>query len=131
MDVIDKLIVSDVITRSQYYDSRKGQDDDAPLRRLMLAVLRDALACLSSGASGSARAPLRKEAYEAAEWIGNRTDESLFSFNCVCETLSIHPDALRESLDDWLASGPRLTRRSPVIPDAAPRVSRSSLAGRT
>ena len=130
MDIIDKLIVSDVITRSQYYDSRKGQDDDAPLRRLMLAVLRDALACLSSGASGSA-SNSRKEAREAAEWIGNKTDESLFSFNCVCETLSIHPDALRESLEHWLASGSRLTRRSPVIPDATPRVSRSSVGTRT
>jgi hypothetical protein len=50
MDIIDKLIVSDVITQSQYYDSRKGQDDDAPLKRLMLAVLRDALACLLSPA---------------------------------------------------------------------------------
>jgi hypothetical protein len=131
MDIIDKLIVSDVITRSQYYDSRKGQDDDAPLRRLMLAVLRDALACLSSGTSGSASNPQRKEARDAAEWIGNKTDESLFSFNCVCETLSIHPDALRESLDDWLASGPRLMRRSPVIPDATPRASRSSVGSRT
>jgi hypothetical protein len=121
MDIIDKLIVSDVITRSQYYDSRKGQDDDAPLRRLMLAVLRDALACLSSGASGSASNPQRKEARDAAEWIGNKTDESLFSFNGICETLSIHPDALRESLDDWLASGPRLMRRSPVVPETAVR----------
>jgi len=122
MEVIEKLIANDIITRSQFYDSRKGQDDAVPLKRLMLAVLRDALACLSSGAPGLAGAGHRKEARDAAEWIGDRTDESLFSFNCVCETLGIHPNALRESLDAWLASGPRLMRRSPVIPETTARV---------
>jgi hypothetical protein len=36
---------------------------------------------------------------------------------------------LRESLARWLDSGKRLTRRSPVMPQAMPRVYRSS-AGR-
>jgi hypothetical protein len=95
----------------------------------MLAMLRDALECLSGGASH--RAVRRKEARDAAEWIGDKTDESLFSFNSVCETLRVHPDALRESLARWLDSGKRLTRRSPVMPQATPRVYRSSASKRT
>ncbi len=97
-------------------DGRKVvQDDGAPLRRLMLAVLGEALDCLRRGisdASGSAR---HKAAFEAAEWVRDTTADHLFSFNCVCETLGINPAALRESLGAWLADGSRLARRAPVI----------------
>jgi hypothetical protein len=81
----------------------------------MLAVLGDALDCLRRGisdASGSAR---HKAAFEAAEWVRDTAADHLFSFSCVCETLGIHPAALRESLGAWLADGSRLARRAPVI----------------
>lgn len=123
MDVIEKLSKGDAIARSQYYDSRTGQDDNAPLKRLMLAVLGDALDCLRSGASNEPSAAQCKAADEAAEWVRNTTDEHLFAFNSVCETLGIHPGALRESLTGWLAHGPRLSRRPPVIRQTSVRLS--------
>jgi hypothetical protein len=123
MDVIGKLFSGDAIAPSQFRDSRKGQDNAAPLRGLMLAVLEDALDCMRRGASNPASAALRKAAREAAEWVNDTTDEHLFSFNCVCETLGIHPGALRESLSVWIAYGSRLTRRAPVIRETAVSIS--------
>jgi len=81
----------------------------------MLAVLVDALDCMKRGASNGASAALRKAAREAGEWVHDTTDEHLFSFNCVCETLGVDPGALRESLSAWIAYGSRLTRRAPVL----------------
>ena len=123
MDVIERLLSEDVISRAQFFDSRTARDDNAPLRRLMLAVLRDALDCLSSGTSDAPSAAQRKAAREAAEWIRDASDDHLFSFGCVCETFGIHPGALRESLSNWIAYGPRLTRRSPVIRQTSVRLS--------
>ena len=123
MDVIERLVSGDLIARSQFYDNRKGRDDNAPLRRLMMAMLGDALDCLRNGASGSASATARKAADEAAEWVRDASDEYLFSFNNVCETLGIHPGALRESLNNWLAHGRRLNRRPPVIRETSVSIS--------
>jgi hypothetical protein len=98
---------------SRFGPRDRGQDD--PLRRLMLAMLGDALDCLSRGASESASSARRKAAREAGEWVNNTAEDNLFSFNCVCETLGIHPEALRKSLEEWVAAGSRLARRAPVM----------------
>lgn len=123
MDAMETLISGDAIAGSQYYDSRKAQDENAPLRRLMLAVLGDALDCLRVGVSSEPSVAQRKAADEAAEWVRDTAHENLFSFNNVCETLGIHPAALRESLTSWLACGPRLSRRPPVIRQTSVRLS--------
>jgi hypothetical protein len=103
------------VVPSHFGGRGRGQDDGAPLRRLMLAVLGDALDCLKKGASEAARPAQRKAADEAGEWLNNTADDQLFSFNCVCETLGIHPGALRESLEKWMVRGSRLARRAPVM----------------
>lgn len=96
-------------------EGREQVRDKDALRRLMMAVLRDALGCLSAGSSGFASSAQRKEARVAAQWIADYDDEPLFSFGNVCETLGINPEALRESLSEWVGSGKRLVRRSPVV----------------
>ena len=123
MDALERIISDDVIARSEYFDSRKRQTRNSPLRRLMLAVLRDALDCLSTGESNGASIAQRKAAREAAQWISDTGDEHLFSFGCVCETLGIHPGALRDSLRNWIGYGQRLSRRSPVIRQSLVRIS--------
>jgi hypothetical protein len=123
MDALERIINDDVIARSEFFDSRKRQADNLPLRRLMLAVLRDALDCLSSGESNAASVAQRKAAREAAQWISDTGDEHLFSFGCVCETLGMHPGALRDSLRNWTTYGQRLSRRSPVIRQSLVRMS--------
>jgi hypothetical protein len=115
MDVSERLIFGDITAGSDFYESRKGPNCDAPLRRLMNAMLGDALECIKKGASGPVNASQRREAEAAEEWVNDTSDEYIFSFNCVCESLGIHPGALRESLSKWILDGPRLTRRPPVV----------------
>jgi hypothetical protein len=115
MGVSERHLDGQASTTSQIDDMPGVHDDGAPLKRLMLAVLGDALDCLQRGISDASVSARHRAAMEAAEWVRDTTADHLFSFNCVCETLGINPAALRESLGAWLADGPRLARRAPVI----------------
>lgn len=115
MKGIDETIGYHTILPSQFYERASRNDVSAPIRRLMLAVLTDALDCLNGfaiDARGSAR---RLEARRAAQWIEQDGDLYLFSFNSVCETLGIDPDALRAKLRSWRASNRRLASRFHVV----------------
>jgi len=114
MSVLDEILSEHIILPSQFYDGRGYRiETTEPIRRLMLAMLRDALACIATrpGTRGFAT---RKAAREALAWMEDTNDREIFSFNSVCDSLGINPDALRKSLDEWQRSGRRLARRSPV-----------------
>jgi hypothetical protein len=119
MSVLDEILSEHIILPSQFYDGR-GYRIDAiePIRRLMLAMLRDALVCIANrpGTGGFAT---HKAAREALAWIEDTNDREIFSFNSICDSLGINPDALRKSLADWQRSGRRLARRSPVKRESA------------
>jgi hypothetical protein len=69
-------------------------------RRLRLAVLEDAIACLQKHAS--ARAHHRRRLFEEAEeWIMETGGGSTFSFEGVCEVLGLDPGYLRVGLRRW------------------------------
>jgi hypothetical protein len=114
------MMVPDVLTPGQYYDGIRA--DDAlvrPIKRLMLAVLEDAMRCYQTYADSRSRAH-RRLFVEAEAWLMDRRADSVFSFATVCETLGIDPACLREGLRRWrlqLLDGMnprRLARRSPV-----------------
>ena len=48
--VLGSIFVPDVITPEQYYDTRRDDSANAPVRRLMMAVLEDALRCFQNNA---------------------------------------------------------------------------------
>jgi len=69
-------------------------------RRLRLAVLEDAIACLQRHAS--ARDHHRRRLFqEAEEWIMETGQGSSFSFESVCEVLGLDPGYLRVGLRRW------------------------------
>jgi hypothetical protein len=120
------------LTPEQYYDDRRGDSSMRPIKRLMLAVLEDALSCLHTHANPKNRE--RQLIYQEAEqWLLRKERDGLFSFSSVCETLGIAPDYLRAGLGRWrdMQSHGRYVRRprsrSPVARDrsissgAAPR----------
>lgn len=82
----------------------------------MLAVLTDALDCLSGRAIDARGRARQQEAHRAAEWVALDSDMFLVSFNSVCETLGIDPDALREALKSWCGAERRLTARLNFVP---------------
>jgi len=114
------LLVPDVITPDQYYDSRRDDSALRPVKRLMLALLEDALRCFQNNAEAKG-GPRRRLFSEAEEWLCNEGGEGPFSFETVCETLGIEPQFLRRGLLEWRnqqlagCSPRRLARRSPVV----------------
>ena len=113
-----RLTVPDALMPGQYYEGKR-RDDPATgaIKRLMLAVLEDALRCLQTYAE--ARTPIRRRMFvEAQAWISDRTARGPFAFEAVCDALGIEPTHLREGIREWclqLSEGmnaQRLTRRS-------------------
>lgn len=111
---------SDALTREQYYDSVRADDAGArPIKRLMLAVLEDAMRCYQT--YGSSRNSVHRRLFVDAErWLMDRKADGVFSFENVCETLAIEPSSLRAGLRRWHLqqldgmNPRRLSRRSPV-----------------
>ena len=118
--VLGSIFVPDVITPEQYYDSRRDDSAMAPVKRLMMAVLEDALRCFQN--NGDAKSGPRKRLFvDAEQWLCGEVGDGPFSFETVCETLGIEPGFLRNGLKEWRAqqlagvTTRRLARRSPVV----------------
>ena len=117
---IEGLIVPEVMTPEQFYSGARADDlPIRPIKRLMLAVLEDAMRCYQT--CGNARSRLRRRLFAEAEaWILDRRAEGPFAFETICQTLGIEPDCLRKGLRHWRVQqlnghNPRpLARRSPV-----------------
>jgi hypothetical protein len=88
----------DVIAAAQFYASCKPARLRDPERRLMAAILEDAVSCLSMDPRrGTSRQ--RKQFEEARRWIDCDDDsEWIFSFQNVCEVLGLDPSYLRRGL---------------------------------
>jgi hypothetical protein len=118
-DFLDSVFVPDLLTPTQYFDSKRRDSGDDPLKRLMMAVLQDAIRCYQDGEkSGSALK--RKQFIEVKDWIFDECSRGPFSFVVVCEVLGLVPEYLRFGLAQWQNCGKlRLERRSPVLGSVA------------
>ncbi len=114
------LLVPDTLTPEQYYAGVRVHDlAIRPVKRLMLAVLEDAMRLYQT--CGSARSRARQRMFAEAEaWLLDRRADGPFAFETICQTLGIEPGCLRSGLRHWRVqqlngSNPRpLARRSPV-----------------
>ena len=74
-----------------------------PEKKLMLAVLEDAMACFQKYVF--ARDPKRKMLFQETDyWIHDTNSDWTFSFAHVCETLGFNPDYLQRGLAHWKAA---------------------------
>src|SRR3972149_9505315 len=100
---LNRLIFSpDPVLRFRYenaHEAKKGLAEHQAERDLLLAVLEDGIACFQGYFSKPSRTN-EKRLLETEEWI-NSNDDGVFSFNAVCETLGLDPDALRKGLRRW------------------------------
>ncbi len=89
--------VPDALLPEQYFDRLAARTSDTPERRLLFAVLLDAVIQLQRrNTSGSA---------EAERWIRSETESDFpFSFRNVCEALGIEPGYLQRGLLSWRRS---------------------------
>jgi len=98
--------VPDTLLPDQYFDRLAGRACDSPEKRLMFAVLLDAVIQLRRRNSPGAT--------EAEIWIrGEEANDSPFSFDGVCEALGLEPAYLARGLLSWRTSG-EIGARVPV-----------------
>jgi len=97
---VSSLFQPDTLLPDQYLDTYRRKLHLEPEKKLMLAVLEDAIACFQKYVS--ARDGKGKVLFQDAEdWIMAENDDGLFSFAHVCETLGFDPAYLRQGLKTW------------------------------
>lgn len=122
----DEFSEAEAVLPLQFYGARRGATTIEPLRRLMVAMLVDAVRCFQTKFEARQQAR-RQEFAEVRSWIFSNEDNGAFSFNAVCDELKINPEAIRKGLVRWeekMLSGekPRMMiRRSAPV---AKRISR-------
>jgi hypothetical protein len=111
------LFEPDALLPAQFYAAFRGGSAVRGEKRLMLAVLEDALDCYQKYAF--ARDVHGRQLFdESNDWIGSSNRAWFFSFENICETLGINPEYLRRGLESWRSR----------FSDAQPRVARAEKA---
>lgn len=96
-DFLARILEPDTCLPSQFYGNRGLSRQLEGEKRLMIAVLKDAVECLEK--YRSTRNVPSQELYDnAIEWIADRSTDWLFSFDNICGLLGFDPDYTREFL---------------------------------
>jgi hypothetical protein len=96
-----QIMVPDILMPVQYYDGMRRDDPETQaVKRLMFAVLADAVHCFQTYADAQSRAG-RRIFGETEWWIFDRNSDGPFTFEAICEALGIEPDCLRNGLHQW------------------------------
>lgn len=97
---VGSLFQPDTLIPDQFFDTLRRKTLVEPEKRLMLAVLEDAVACFQKYVQ--ARDTRGKTMFREAEaWILEKNSDWLFSFDSICEVLGLTPDYVRLGLTRW------------------------------
>lgn len=103
------LFTPDTLVPTQYFDRVGADAAFQPEKRLMLAVLEEAIATFQRHVvSGTRRSQRLVE--EVEEWVDGRVSDWPFSFENVCAALDIEAEYLRNGMARWKDT--ELRRRS-------------------
>jgi hypothetical protein len=90
----------DTLLPSQYFDRIRGRKQLDGERRLMIAVLEDAVDVYRKQVG--AHDPRGQSLFRDAEdWIEDRDKSWLFSFENICDVLDLEADYVRRGLHAW------------------------------
>jgi hypothetical protein len=92
----------DFLLPLQFFTGTRGKGCAEGERRLMLAILEDAVDCFQKYL-GTKESRGRLLCSDAEEWFMSDDRSWLFSFVNVCEILGLQPDFIRQGLQDWKA----------------------------
>jgi len=99
--------VPEALLPEQYFDRWAARAAQSPEKRLMFAVLLDAVIQLQGRNE--------KDAAEAEAWIRDDAEDSPFAFRTICDALGIEPGYLAQGLLSW-----RERRAAAQVPLRAP-----------
>jgi hypothetical protein len=112
-DIFFQLASGEIILPEQYWEGPPSDLRGEPERRLMRAVLLDALlVCARHWQRRSERS--RRLVAEVEEWVRNESRSSPFAFASICDVLGIDAAHLREAIRRWrqhVAATPRFRRQ--------------------
>ena len=90
----------DVLASHRYFRVFTARSHSSSERRLMFAVLTDAVECYQKHLDAKSRA--RCKVFSEAEcWIWSKEGSWPFSFECICAALNLHPSYIRDGLMRW------------------------------
>ena len=96
-DFLARILEPDVFLPSQFYGTGGLSRQLDGEKRLMIAILKDAVECLNK--YRGARSSSGHGHYQnALEWVEDEGTEWLFSFNNICDLLGFDPDYFRKVL---------------------------------
>jgi hypothetical protein len=100
IDRLSMLFEPDELAAHEYRRTFQRRPPLAPEKRLMLAVLEDAIFCFQRyiHVKGGKEKKLHDD---TVSWIFDRSDTSVFSFENICDTCGLDPDYLRIGLLSW------------------------------
>jgi len=101
-DEMASLFQPDSLLPVQYFENFRRKVQTEPEKRLMLAVLEDALACFQRHFSSRGGRGLRLFR-ETEEWIFRGDNGQPFSFANICEVVGFDTEYVRQGLLKWRA----------------------------
>ncbi len=99
-DRLAGLFQPDTLLPSQFFDRVRRRSEHDGERRLMIAVLEDAVDVYRKQV-GAQDARGQQLFREAEEWIEDADQSWLFSFQNICDVLGLDADYLRRGLRVW------------------------------
>jgi len=114
------LFEPDTLLPAQYFAAFAREGGLVRERRLMLAVLQDAVECYQKYAL--ARDPRGRALFEdARDWIESSEREWPFSYENICEILGLNPEYIRRGLSRWHQEAAPVRRNTARIVSVAER----------
>ena len=97
------LFQPDSLLSAHYFGTLRRKTISEPEKRLMLAILEDAIHCFQDNLF--ARNVRSRRLFEEAEqWIVEADGDWVFSFENICEALGFNPAYVRQGLLRWMAN---------------------------
>jgi hypothetical protein len=97
---IASLFQPDTLLSAQYFDNLRRKSLLEPEKRLMLAILEDAVSRYQDNLLSQDKRGKRLFA-DAEDWIVEAGSDWIFSFENVCEALGFNPAYVRQGLLRW------------------------------
>lgn len=108
---VASLFQPDTVLPAQYSETLRRKAHLEPEKRLLLAVLEDAVACFQKHLFAQDKKG-KAVFQEAEEWIMEEGSDWVFSFENICEVLEFNPQYVRQGLLRWketkLANRPKV-----------------------
>ena len=119
-EAVGSLFQPDSLLLEQYFDTLRRRTVLEPEKRLMLAILKDAVNTFQTDMfAENVKTSRRFE--EAMDWITETDGDWVFSFENICEHLGLNPAYVRNGLVRWMENklanqqlGANRTRRKMV-----------------